>query len=75
MTIIELGRMGVKPDHKIMDESTPEGKVLPTAYNAVTALPGGPQNAHWGLEVEDESKVWGFFEWNSIEEHETFAKK
>lgn len=75
MTIIELGRMGVKPGYKIMDESTPEGKILPGAYKSVTALPGGPQNSHWGLELEDELKVWGFFEWNSIEEHEIFAKK
>ena len=75
MTIIELGRMGVKPGYRIMDESTPEGKVLPTAYKAVTTLPGGPQNSHWGGGVEGGSKVWGFFEWNSVKEHEIFAKK
>lgn len=75
MAIIELGPMGVKPGYKIMDESTPEGKVLPVAYRSVPNLPGGPKNCQWGLVLEDELEVWGFFEWNSVEEHEIFAKK
>lgn len=73
MTIVEIGCMGAKPGLRVMDESTPEGKVLPNAYNSATVLPGGPQNAFWGLEAENTLKLWAFFEWNSIEEHELFA--
>lgn len=62
MTIVEIGRMGVKPGLDVMDESTPEGKILPNAYTLVTTLPDGPQRSYWGLEVEDALKVWGFFE-------------
>jgi hypothetical protein len=57
-----------------MDESTPEGQVFPRAWNTVTAAPGGPHKVYWGLQVEDPSKVWTFFEWDSVDDHEKFAK-
>jgi hypothetical protein len=46
MTVTEIGCMGVKPDHNIMDETTKEGRILVGAWKAVTAAPGGP---HLGL--------------------------
>jgi hypothetical protein len=74
MTVTEIGCMGVKPDHNIMDETTKEGRILVGAWKAVTAAPGGPHRVYWGLEVEDPSKVWAFFDFDSVEDHEKFAK-
>ncbi|TDZ14791.1 hypothetical protein Cob_v012402 [Colletotrichum orbiculare MAFF 240422] len=74
MTITEIGCMGVKPGLDIMDDNTPEGKVLTTAYNAVTVRPSGPQNAFWGLQVEDPTKLWAFFDFESVEAHMEFGK-
>lgn len=74
MAVTEVGRMGVKPGLNIMDETTQEGQVLTGAWKAVTSAPGGPHRVYWGLEVEDPSKLWAFFDWDSIEDHENFAK-
>lgn len=74
MTVIEIGCMGVRPGLDIMNDDTPEGKVLPTAYNTVTATPGGPYNAFWGLQLEDSTKVWTFFEFDSVEAHMEFGR-
>ncbi|KAG7150373.1 hypothetical protein HYQ46_000687 [Verticillium longisporum] len=74
MTITEVGCMGVKPGLSITDPSTPEGAVLPSVWKTVVTKPGGPQRIFWGLEEEDSSKVWAFFDWNSVQEHVDFAK-
>jgi hypothetical protein len=74
MSITEIGCMGVKPNLNIMDETTPEGQILPGAWNTVTTAPGGPHRVYWGLEIEDPSKLWAFFDWDSVEDHEKFAK-
>lgn len=74
MTITEVGCMGVKPGLDIMDESKPEGRVLPEAYDIVVTKPGGPSRAAWGLEDEDPSRVWAFFDWESVEQHKDFIK-
>jgi hypothetical protein len=74
MTVTEIGLMGVKPGLNIMDESTPEGQILAGAWKAVAAAPGGPSQVFYGLEIEDPSKIWAFFDWDSVEEHEKFAK-
>jgi hypothetical protein len=75
MTVTEIGCMGVKPGLNIMDEDTPEGNILSEVYKAVTTLPGGPHRVYWGLEAEDRSKLWAFFDWDSIQDHQTFAKQ
>ena len=75
MPVTEVGCMGVKPDLDVMNDSTDEGQILTGVWNAVTTLPGGPQRVYWGLEVEDPSKLWAFFDWDSIEEHMKFAKE
>ncbi|CAG9991639.1 unnamed protein product [Clonostachys byssicola] len=75
MTITEVGCMGVKPGLRITDPNTPEGAVLPGIWKTVLSQPGGPQNVIWGLEKEDPSKVWAFFDWDSVQQHEVFAKK
>ncbi len=74
MTITEVGLMGVKPGLNVMDETTPEGKILWGAWRAVAVASGGPSKVYFGLEIEDPSKIWGFFDWASIEEHQAFAK-
>ncbi|KFY81249.1 hypothetical protein V500_11590 [Pseudogymnoascus sp. VKM F-4518 (FW-2643)] len=74
MAVTEIGRMGVKPGLNIMDETTQEGQVLTEAWKAVTSAPGGPHRVYWGLEVEDPSKLWAFLDWDSVEDHENFAK-
>lgn len=74
MPITELGLMGVKPNHKIMDDSLPEGHLLTSIYKNIISLPGGPSRIYWGLEVEDPLKLWAFFDWETLGEHEEFAK-
>jgi len=66
--------MGIKPGFDIMDESTPEGQILIKAWNTVITAPGGPHRVYWGLEIDDPSKIWAFFDWDSVEAHENFAK-
>lgn len=74
MTVTELGCMGVKPGLDIMDPSKPEGRILPDAWRTVTTKPGGPSRVCWGLEHEDPSRVWAFFDWESVEQHHNFIK-
>lgn len=74
MVVAEIACMGIKPDLNIMDETTREGRILTGAWKAVLTAPGGPQQVYWGLEIEDLSKLWAFFDWDSVEEHEKFAK-
>ncbi|KIL85811.1 hypothetical protein FAVG1_10780 [Fusarium avenaceum] len=37
--------------------------------------PGGPQRVYWGLESKDPSKVWAFFDFESVEQHQQFAQE
>jgi hypothetical protein len=66
--------MGVKPNHKVMDASTLEGQLLISIYKNIVSLPGGPSRMYLGLESEDQSMLWAFFDWETLEEHEKFAK-
>ncbi|KAF5607318.1 multidrug resistance [Fusarium pseudoanthophilum] len=75
MTVTEVGCMGVKPNMNIMDHTTPEAKILTDAWEAVISKPGGPQRVYWGLESVDASKVWGFFDFDSVEQHRRFAEE
>ncbi|KAF4436788.1 hypothetical protein F53441_13173 [Fusarium austroafricanum] len=75
MTITELGPMGVKPDMNIMDPSTPEGQILHQAWNTCVTKPGGPRRIYYGLESADPSKIWGFFDFDSVEQHRQFAEE
>lgn len=74
MPVVEFGPMVVKPNHAVFDSSTPEGKILDNAWDAVTVLPGGPYWAYGGLLEDDETFLWGFFEFDSVAHHESFAK-
>lgn len=74
MNVVEFGLMGVKPSHSIMDPTTKEGQVLKKAWDAVTAAQGGPYWAFGGVETDDTSRLWGFFEFDSLAHHEEFAK-
>ncbi|KAF4466088.1 hypothetical protein FALBO_7046 [Fusarium albosuccineum] len=75
MTVTEVGCMGVKPGLNIMDPSTEEGQILAGAWKTVTSKPGGPQRVYWGLEAADPSKVWAFFDFDSVEQHRKFAEE
>ncbi|RAH64214.1 uncharacterized protein BO66DRAFT_361475 [Aspergillus aculeatinus CBS 121060] len=74
MRVTEIGCMGVKPSLDVMDDDTPEGQILSNLYNYVVAAPGGPLCVYWGLEAEDPSYLWAFFDWDSLEAHHNFAK-
>ncbi|KAM0364976.1 hypothetical protein ACHAO7_009545 [Fusarium culmorum] len=74
MVIQEVGVMGVKPGIDIMDPTTPEGNILYEAWSTVITKPGGPSRVYWGLEKDDPLKIWGFFDWDTVEQHEKFAK-
>ncbi|KAF2661832.1 hypothetical protein K491DRAFT_773790 [Lophiostoma macrostomum CBS 122681] len=75
MAIIEIGRMGVKPNHNVMDESTPEGKILRDTWERIIEQPTGPHRLFWGLEDEEPLRIWGIFEWDSVEHHQKFARE
>ncbi|KAF3038757.1 hypothetical protein E8E11_003804 [Didymella keratinophila] len=74
MAIVEVGMMGVQTGKTPMDPTTPDGRLLHDAWTSVIAAPGGPARVYWGTEVENPSKIWGFFDWESLEQHEAFAK-
>lgn len=74
MSVTEVGCMGTKPGTDVMEETTREGQVLVEAWKAVTTAPGGPLQVYWGVEIENPLKLWAFFDWDSLEDHEKFAK-
>jgi hypothetical protein len=74
MTVTEVGRMGVKPNHKVLDENTPEGRLLASIYQNIVSLPGGPSRIYLGLETEDPLMLWAFLDWETLGEHQEFAK-
>lgn len=74
MPVVEIGLMGVKPEHKVMDLTTTEGQVLEKAWSAVTVAPGGPHWAYGGVEIDKPLLLWGFFAFDSVEHHREFAK-
>lgn len=77
MRVTEIGPMGVKPEtiSTIMDPSSEAGEVLYKDYTGVTSHPAGPYRAYYGLESEDPSVLWAFFDFDSIEHHTSFAQK
>ncbi|KAM0185761.1 hypothetical protein ACHAPI_012041 [Fusarium lateritium] len=75
MTVTEVGCMIVKPDLDVMNDSTPEGQILTGAWNTVLSKPGGPQRVYWGSELEDPSRLWAFFDFESVEQHRQFAQE
>ncbi|KAB2099760.1 hypothetical protein AG0111_0g11842 [Alternaria gaisen] len=42
MTVVEIGLLGVKPDHEVLNPKIPEGQVLDSAWSTVTTAPRGP---------------------------------
>ncbi|KUI70035.1 hypothetical protein VM1G_05291 [Cytospora mali] len=75
MAVTEVGCMTVKPGVDVMDENAPGGKILVTAWKQATSQPTGPYRIYWGLEVENPTNIWSFFDFASVEEHEKFAKE
>ncbi|KAK1980187.1 hypothetical protein LZ30DRAFT_723977 [Colletotrichum cereale] len=74
MIVTEIGCCGVKPGLDIMDESTPEGKIYVGVFRTLNASPGGPHRMYLSLDLDEPSKEYGFFDWDSLEHHENFAK-
>ncbi|KAH7003009.1 hypothetical protein EDB82DRAFT_519061 [Fusarium venenatum] len=73
MVIQEVGVMVVKPGIDIMDPATPEGNILYHAWKTCITKPGGPSRVYYGLEEENPLRIWGFFDWDTIEQHKKFA--
>ncbi|OWY57020.1 hypothetical protein AA0114_g9132 [Alternaria tenuissima] len=74
MTVVEIGLMGVKPDHDVLNPKTPEGQVLDLAWSTVTTAPGGPYWAYGGIEPDDTLRLWCFFCFDDVKHHMDFAK-
>ncbi|GJC87683.1 hypothetical protein ColLi_10521 [Colletotrichum liriopes] len=74
MTVTELGCCGVKPGLSIMDEKTPEGQTYLGVYKTLIGSPGGPHRMYLSVDLDEPSMVYGFFDWDSLEHHENFAK-
>ncbi|KAF1847543.1 uncharacterized protein K460DRAFT_332664 [Cucurbitaria berberidis CBS 394.84] len=73
MAVTEIACMRVQAGLDVMNEDTTEGQVLHRTWQNVISLPDGPSRVYWGLEDEEPSKIWAFFDWESVEEHEVFA--
>ncbi|KAK2015053.1 hypothetical protein LZ32DRAFT_602752 [Colletotrichum eremochloae] len=43
-------------------------------FRMLNASPGGPHRMYLGVDLDEPSKVYGFFDWDSLEHHEKFAK-
>lgn len=74
MAIVEVGMMGVQAGKTPMDPATADGKILRQAWKSVIRASEGPKRVLWGTEFSDPSRIWGFFDWESIEQHEAFAR-
>lgn len=70
---VEVGMMHIQPGKTPMDSTTADGKILKQAWEAITAAPGGPQRVYWGTELADPSRIWAFFDWESLAQHAAFA--
>ncbi|WQF79119.1 hypothetical protein CDEST_04133 [Colletotrichum destructivum] len=74
MTVTELGCCGVKPGLKILDENTPEGQIFVGVYKTIISSPGAPHRIYLGVDLDEPSKMYALFDWDSVEHHENFAK-
>ncbi|KAJ0162857.1 hypothetical protein CTA2_3922 [Colletotrichum tanaceti] len=74
MTVTELGCCGVKPGLKILDQDTPEGQIFIGVYNMIVSSPGAPHRVYLSIDLDEPSKMYGLFDWDSVEHHERFAK-
>ncbi|KAF3761870.1 hypothetical protein M406DRAFT_358121 [Cryphonectria parasitica EP155] len=75
MPVTEVGCMTVRPGLDVMNETTREGKIVTTAWKAVTSEKTGPYRVSWGLEEENPVNFWAFFDFASVEEHQKFAQE
>ncbi|TQN65324.1 hypothetical protein CSHISOI_10116 [Colletotrichum shisoi] len=75
MTVTELGCCVVKPGLKILDEDTPEGQIYVGVYKMIISSPGAPHRIYLSIDLDEPSKVYGLFDWDSVEHHERFAKE
>lgn len=75
MPVTDVGYMIVKPGVDVMDETSPGGQILTKAWNTVTSEKTGPYTVYWGVEVENPSNFWGFFDFDSVEQHMEFGKE
>lgn len=75
MTITEVGCTALKPGMDVMNAATPEGKILNSIWEKVIKNPEGPSRVYWGVEKNDPLKQWAWFDWDSVEHHEKFAKE
>ncbi|EFQ34888.1 hypothetical protein CGRA01v4_04196 [Colletotrichum graminicola] len=73
MTVTEIGCCGIKPGLRIMDESTPEGKIYMGVYKKLNASPEGPHRMYLSVDLDEPFKVYSLFDWDSLEHHEKFA--
>ncbi|KAF2031448.1 hypothetical protein EK21DRAFT_63319 [Setomelanomma holmii] len=74
MPVVEFGLMGVQPNHPVTNLTTPSGQILQRAWDAVVGALNGPRWAFGGVEVDNAERLWGFFEFESVEQHAEFAK-
>lgn len=75
MPVTEIGSHPLQPGVDYMNEDSPGGKIIVDAWKAVTSEKTGPWRVYWGVEEENPTIAWGFFDFESVEEHEKFAKE
>lgn len=75
MTITEIGCQVVKAGVDIMDETTHEGKILMKTWKTATSEKTGPYRIYWGMEVENPTNLWCFFDFESLAHHQKFLKE
>lgn len=75
MGVTEFGPMVVKSGVDPMDETTEAGNIVATVYQNIIKEKTGPYRLYYGMEVEDPKNFWGFFDFDSVEDHKKFGKE
>lgn len=81
MTVAEVGMMHIQPGKTPLAAGTPDERILRDAFESIIVAPGGPSKIFWGIEERAEKtadvdgRLWGWFEWESLGEHEKFARE
>jgi len=66
MTVTEFARIGVKPGVDV-DEAVTK------SFDIALTQPGA-QRTYWSLEIENPLIIWGFMDWDTIEDHINWTK-
>jgi len=66
MTVTEVARVCVKP-------GVDGDEAVTKSFEAALTQPGAQRN-YWSLEIENPLVMWGFMDWDTVEDHHNWSK-